>query len=146
VTKTKANATTTKASIYAVVGSDDSEVKRIAAELAAKLAPPEAGDFGTEIIDGCADSTDQAQSQIRSAIEALQTMPFFGGEKLVWLKNLNCLGDTVSGRSNTVSEALEDLATLLESGLGPEVTFLLSATEVDKRRSFYKTLGKLGEL
>ena len=42
--------------------------------------------------------------------------------------------------------ALDDLAELLDAGLGAEVTLLISATEVDKRRSFYKTLGKRAEL
>ena len=57
--KTKKAAPST-ADIHAVVGSDESEVKRVAAELAATLAPPGAGDFGVEIIDGCADNADQA--------------------------------------------------------------------------------------
>jgi DNA polymerase-3 subunit delta len=141
-TKTKESA----ANIHAIVGSDESEVKRAAAEVAAKLAPPDAGEFGVEVIDACADNVDQAVSRIRSAIEALQTLPFFGGGKLVWLKNANCLGDSVIGRSASVQAALEDLAGVLDAGLGPGVTLLISATEVDKRRSFYKTLGKRAEL
>src|ERR1043166_6366900 len=146
VPKTKAKTAESESRIHAVVGSDESEVKRIAAELAAKLAPPDAGEFGVEVIDACADNVDQAVSRIRSAIEALQTLPFFGGGKLVWLKNANCLGDSVIGRSASVQSALDDLAELLDAGLGSEVTFLLSATEVDKRRSFYKTLGKRAEV
>ena len=85
---------TATANIYAVVGSDEAEVKRAAAELAAKLTPPDAGDFGLEVIDGVADNAEQAASRIRSTIEALQTLPFFGGGKLVWLKNANFLGDS----------------------------------------------------
>ena len=44
-TKTKAAV----ANIHAVVGSDESEVKRTAADLAAELTPPDAGDFGFRI-------------------------------------------------------------------------------------------------
>jgi DNA polymerase-3 subunit delta len=133
------------ANIHAVVGSDESEVKRVAAELATKLTPADTGDFGLEIIDGAADSADQAASRIRSAIEALQTLPFFGTGKLVWLKNANFLGDNVIGRSASVQDALEGLAAVIASDLGSEVKFLLSAAEVDKRRSFYKTLTKQAE-
>ena len=132
--------------IHAVVGSDESEVKRVATELSAKLLPPDAGDFGLEIIDGCADNAEQAASRIRSAIEALQTLPFLGGTKLVWLKNANFLGDTIIGKATSVQEALEQLSGVLDAGLGPEVTFLLSATELDKRRSFYKALAKRAEV
>ena len=131
--------------IHAVVGSDESEVKRTASELAAQLTPPDAGDFGIEVIDGCGDNSEQSAARIRLAIEALQTLPFFGG-KLVWLKNTNCLGDTIIGRSATVQGALEELGDVLEAGLAPNVTFLISAAEVDKRRSFYKALTKRAEL
>ena len=72
----KTKAKTTDSRIHAVVGSDESEVKRVAAELAAELTPPDAGDFGVEVIDACADNVDQAVSKIRLAIEAVQTLPF----------------------------------------------------------------------
>src|SRR5438067_13026704 len=142
--KTKAKPAPAK--IYAVVGSDDVEVKHTAAELAEKLKPADAGDFGLETIDGAADNAVQAATQIRSTIEALRTFPFFGCEKLVWLKNANFLGDDQKARSAAVQAALEELAETINAGLGPEITFLLSAIEVDRRRSFYKSLAKRAEL
>ena len=132
--------------IYAVVGSDEAEVKRIAAELAEKFTPPGLGDFGLEVIDGCADNAEQAASRIRSAIEALQTLPFMGGSKLVWLKNANFLGDNAIGRAASVQTALEELSEIINADLGNDVTFLFSATEADKRRSFYKALTKRAEV
>ena len=140
--KTKAAA----AQIYAVVGSDESEVKRVATGLAAELTPPDAGDFGLEVIDGAADNAEQAATRIRSTIEALQTLPFFGGAKLVWLKNANFLGDTVIGRAAGVQSALEELTDLINADLGPGVVLLISAIDVDKRRSFYKSLARRAEL
>lgn len=135
------------ACIHAVVGSDESAVKTAASELAVRLAPAEAGDFGVETIDGCADNAEQAAARIRSTIEALQTLPFFGGGKLVWLKNVNFLADSKLGRAVAVQEALEELGAALEGDLGAgQVRFLLSAPEVDKRRSFYKVLAKRAEL
>ena len=142
--KTKTKSET--ANIYAVVGSDEAEVKHVAAELAQKLVPDDAGDFGLEVIDGVADNADQAAGRIRSAIEALQTLPFFGSTKVVWLKNANFLGDDAKARSTAVQSALEELSALIDSGVGDGVTLLISATEVDKRRSFYKTLVKRAEL
>ena len=59
--KTKTKSET--ANIYAVVGSDEAEVKHVAAELAQKLVPDDAGDFGLEIIDGVADNADQAAAR-----------------------------------------------------------------------------------
>src|SRR6202048_3973486 len=138
--------TAAPAKIYAVVGSDDVEVKHTAAALAEKLKPADAGEFGLETIDGAADNADQAAARIRSTIEALRTLPFFGGEKLVWLKNANFLGDDQKARSATVQAALQELSETIDAGLCSEITFLLSAIEVDKRRSFYKSLAKRAEL
>src|SRR5438874_11812664 len=142
----KTKARTAAANIYAVVGSDEAEVKRVAVERAQKLTPRDAGDFGLELIDGAADNAEQAAARIRSTIEALQTLPFFGSIKVVWLKNANFLGDNAIGRAASVQSVLEELSDLLESGLGSELTFLVSATEVDKRRGFYKALVKRAEL
>jgi DNA polymerase-3 subunit delta len=134
------------ANIHAVVGSDEAEVKRAAAELAERLTPPGAGDFGLEIIDGAVENAEQAAARIRSTIEALQTLPFLGSGKLVWLKSASFLADSVTGRAANVQTALGELAEVIASDLGPEVTFLISATDVDKRRSFYKALVKRAEV
>ncbi len=142
----KTKTATAATNIYAVVGSDEAEVKRAAAELASNLTPPDAGDFGLDVVDGAVDHAEQAAARIRSAIEALQTLPFFGGSKVVWLKNANFLGDTQIGRAAGVQSALEELSELIERGLGSDVIFLVSATEVDKRRSFYRSLVKRAEL
>src|SRR2546430_4170361 len=141
-TKTK----TATGNIYAVMGSDESEVKRVAADLATSLTPPDAGDFGLEVIDGAVDNADQAAARIRSTIEALQTLPFFGSTKVVWLKSANFLGDTQLSCATSVQSALEELSDLIENGLGSDVIFLISAIEVDKRRSLYRLLVKRAEL
>jgi DNA polymerase III subunit delta len=146
LTMPNAKAKSAAANIYAVVGSDEAEVKCVAADLAEKLKPADAGDFGLEVIDGAADNAEQAAARIRSTIEALRTLPFFSGKKLVWLKNTNFLGDDQKARSAAVQAALEELSELIDGDLGVEITFLISASDVDKRRSFYKTLAKSADL
>jgi DNA polymerase-3 subunit delta len=132
--------------IFAVVGSDESETKRRARELAAQLTPKDGGDFAVDTIDGAADNSEQAIQRLHQAIEAIQTLPFFGTEKLVWLKDANFLADTVTGRSAGIQTALDEFKDFLGKGLPPGVSFLLSAAEVDKRRSFYKSLTKMAKL
>jgi len=132
--------------VFAVLGSDEGETKRRAKELASELTPPQGGDFGVDTIDGMAENAEQAVLRIRQAKESIQTLPFFGREKLVWLKNVNFLAETATSRSASVQEALEDLKEVLSHGLPEGVRFLLSASEVDKRRSFYKSLGKFARV
>ena len=105
------------AAIRVVAGSDEAEVKRRAAELAAGMVGPDAGEFGRDVIDGMADNADQAAGRIHETRQALLTLPFFGGDKLVWLKNANFLADTVLGRSAAVADALEHLQETLAEGL-----------------------------
>lgn len=130
--------------IISVLGSDEGAIKLKARELAQEFTPKDAGDFGVDAIDGAAENVAAAVSAIHKTVEALYTLPFFGGSKLVWLKNANFLSDNVVSRSNSVLEALEHLSEVLSAGLPDEVKFLMSAIDVDKRRSFYKLLSKLG--
>lgn len=131
--------------LFAVVGSDDGKVKEAALKLSQKLAPPEAGDFGIEIIDGIAENAEHAGRICADTIQAIQTLPFFGGEKLVWLKSCNFAADNVTGRAKSALEGLENLAEILAAGFPNDVRFLISAPEIDKRRSFYKNLIKLAD-
>ena len=132
--------------IWAFIGTDDLKVKEAAQLLTKKLVNPENADFGLEVIEGAADNLEHAQRLIRRTIEDLQTVPFFGGDKVVWLKGATFLADTVVGRSDRTLEALEELGTILQHGLPPDIKFILTATDVDKRRGFFNTLKKVAQL
>jgi len=126
-----------------ISGSDDAAVKKSACQLAEKLAPG-ADAFGLEIIDGAVETVDAAIGKTQDAIQALATLPFLGGTKLVWLKSATYLADTPAGRSENVIAVLEKLCAMLEAGLPEGVTFLMSAPAADKRRGAYKRLCKAG--
>ena len=132
------------APIHAILGTDDFEVKRVARELAEKLTPP--GDFGQEIISGQAGNADEAAQRIYQTIEALNTFGFFGGAKLVWLKDANFFADDRTGGAQTTLEAVEKFTALLQRGLPDGTRLLISGGAIDKRRTFYKTLGKIAEV
>ena len=129
----------------AVVGTDDMRVKETALKLSRELAPADGGEFGTDIIDGVAENADHCAQIIRATMDALQTLPFFGGEKLVWLKNANFLADTQVGKTNAALEGIESILDYVEK-LPADVTFLFSASAVDKRRSAWKRIQKIADL
>lgn len=137
-------AKTKKSNAHFLTGSDESAVKKAASALAEKLAPG-ADAFGMETIDGAVDGADAATTAINTTIQALLTLPFLGGSKLVWLKSASFLADSVAGRSESVSDTLEKLCAVLEEGLPDDIIFVLSAPQADKRRTAYKTLTKLAE-
>ena len=136
------SAKTRASEVHFVTGSDEAAVRKAAVQLATELAP-DADVFGLEVIDGAADNVEAAINALQQASQALLTLPFLGGSKLVWLKNASFLADVGAGRSESVTGALERLCQVLEAGLPEAVSFLLSAPLADKRRIGYKLLAKL---
>jgi DNA polymerase-3 subunit delta len=78
--------------------------------------------------------------------EALQTLPFFGTGKVVWLRDCNFLGDERVASAQAVTEALAELAEELKTFSWQGVRLLISAGKVDRRKTFYKTLDKIGSV
>ncbi len=131
---------------FAVVGSDDGIVREKALELYNQLTGGVDDGFTHETIDGIADNSDSAFDICSSVIQALQTIPMFGGDKVVWLRNANFLGDNVTGRSQRTEAGVESLRKTLEHGLPPGVKFLLTAQGVDKRRGVWKFIEKAADV
>jgi DNA polymerase-3 subunit delta len=142
----KKSASIASSNFIAVLGTDEALMKEAAIRLSRELSPPDAGDFGVDVIEGIAESAEHCGQIVRRTLDALQTLPFFGGGKLVWLKNVNFLADSQVGKTNAASEGMEYILDYVEQQLPPEVKFLLSASAVDKRRSAYKRIQKLADL
>lgn len=126
-----------------VYGEDDFAVKQRARELYAAWCG-ELGGTDHEVIDAAVSNSGEALRVLARLREALQTLPFFGSAKVVWLKNCNFLAeDKVSGAA-AVTESLAALAEELREFAWSGVRLLVSAGKVDRRKVIYKTLEKLG--
>lgn len=126
------------ANLYAIVGTDEGMVKEEALLLHRDLTGGVDDGFTHETIDGVADNSDKAFEICSMTVQSLLTLPMFGGDKVVWLKNANFLADDITGRSERTLSGVESLKKVLESGLPDGVKFLLTASGVDKRRAFWK--------
>ena len=131
---------------FALIGSDDGQLREHARLLYNQLTGGNDDGFTHEIIDGISDNSDSAFTICASTVQALLTIPMFGGDKVVWLRNANFLADNVTGRSQRTEDGVESLRATLENGLPPGVKFLLTAQGVDKRRSFWKFIEKSAEV
>ena len=131
-----------RGNFHAVVGSDEGMVREKALLLYHQLTAGVDDGFTHETIDGIADNSESAHGICSSTVQALLTLPMFGGDKVVWLRNANFLADTVTGRSQRTEAGVESLRTMLEKGIPDGVKFLLTAQGVDKRRSFWKYIEK----
>ena len=126
-----------------ICGDDDYGVKQRARHLYQQWCT-ELGGMDHEIIDAQVNNSGEALRALGRLREALQTLPFFGSGKAVWLQNCSFLGDDRTATAQAVTETLAELSAELKSFQWQSVRLLISAGKVDKRKSFYKTLEKLG--
>jgi len=132
--------------LYFIFGTDDAQVQSAAQELFNQISPPDADDFANDLIDGIADNAESAYQITSQTLQAIQTLPFFGGEKVVWLKNANFLADDRIGKAQRTQEGLSALLETLQGGLAEGISFIISAGSIDKRRALWKWLSKNTEV
>ncbi len=126
-----------------VCGDDEFAVKQRAKEVYQQWSA-ELGGMDHEIIDANVANSGEALKALARLREALQTLPFFGGGKAVWLQDCNFLGDERTASAQAVTETLGEIAQELKDFSWEGVRLLISAGKVDKRKVFYKTIDKLG--
>lgn len=128
--------------IHGVFGTDEGRVAEEALALFTKLKPAGGDEFTNDIVEGVADDSEHAFQISARVVEAIQTIGFFGGAKVVWLKDASYLGDDRTGGAERAKAGVENLLECLKAGVPEEVEVLISARGIDKRRSFYKWLQK----
>lgn len=128
-----------------VAGEDEFAVKQRARQIYRQWTE-ELGGTDHETIDGAVGNSGEALKVLARLREALQTLPFFGSSKVVWLQNCNFLGDERAAGTQAVTAALADLAQELKEFSWEGVRLLVSAAKVDKRKIFFKTIDKIGKV
>ena len=129
--------------VLLVWGEDEFSVNQRAREIYQQWSA-ELGGMDHEIIDASANNGAEALKALAKLREALQTLPFFGSGKAVWFRNCNFLGDERAAGVQAVTESLANLAQELKEFSWKDVRLLVSAGKVDKRKTLYKALEKIG--
>ena len=128
-----------------VCGPDDFLVGRLGRERYDELAREIDDEFSRETISGFAGNVAEVEAAVNQFREAVQTISMFGGRRLVWLKDVNFLADSVTGRAESTLKQVEALQGLLESNDPANVAILITAAPIDRRRSFPKWAEKNGD-
>ncbi|HEY4301193.1 MAG TPA: DNA polymerase III subunit delta [Candidatus Didemnitutus sp.] len=122
-----------------ICGPDDFLVGRLGRARFDALADEGGADeFAREIVNGFANNVDDVATAVNRFRDAVQTMPMFGGRRVVWLKDVNFLEDSVTGRAEGTLEQVAALQELLERVDPAETSVVVTAAPVDRRRSFPK--------
>ena len=133
------------ASLVFVFGDDEFSIQQRAREIFQKWTG-ESANVEAERIDASAANGGEALKAIARLRESLQTFPFFGDGKVIWFRDCNFLGDDRTAGSQAVTDDLGALAQELKAFSWDKVRLLISAGKVDKRKTFYKTLEKIGSV
>ena len=131
------------APLFLITGDDDFAVKGRAKQIYEQFCQ-ESGGFDNEVIDASASNSGAALAAIGKLREGMQTLPFFGGCKVIWFQNCNFLGEERAASSAAVTEALGELAEELKGFKWEGVKLVITSPKVDKRKVFYKAVDKLG--
>lgn len=104
-----------------------------------------ADSLSKEVVDARAANIAEVESAITRFKSAVQTLSLFGERKVVWLKDVNFMADSPTGRAQGTLDLLEALKAVLENLDPAAVGVLITAHPVDKRRSFYKWCQKTAD-
>ena len=125
-----------------VFGDEDFLVRDRASQIYEEWCA-EAGGEDHQIIDGTVRNAAEALEALAKLNEAVQTLPFFGGAKVVWLRGANFLGDERTASSRDVTDRLNGLVKGWETFDWQGVRVLISCGKVDKRKAFFKSAKKI---
>ncbi|MFO1478081.1 MAG: DNA polymerase III subunit delta [Verrucomicrobiota bacterium] len=138
-----ADSSKSAAPLLLVFGEDEFAVRQRARQVYQQWTA-EIGGQDHEILDAAVSNSGEALGILSRLREALQTLPFFGGGKVVWLQNCSFLGEDRTASAQAVTEALAELAADLKSFSWDQTRLLISAGKVDKRKVLYKAIDKIG--
>src|SRR5690349_21060315 len=110
----RASAPTQSAPLVLVCGEDDYAVTQRARQLYSEWTR-QVGGMDHEILDASVANSGEALKVLARLREALQTLPFFGSGKVIWLQNCNFLADERTASSHAVTESLAELAQELKA-------------------------------
>jgi DNA polymerase III subunit delta len=132
-------------SLALICGDDEFAVKQRAKQIFLQWSE-ELGGMDHEIIEASVSNSGDALKVLGRLREALNTLPFFGTGKVVWLRDCNFLGEERAASTQAVTESLAELAEELNRLNWQNVRLLISAGKVDKRKVFFKALNKIGSI
>lgn len=136
-------AATPTAPLLLIAGDDDFAVQQRARQVYHDWCAA-LGGMDHELIDAGAGNSGEALKAVARLREAMQTLPFFGGGKAIWFRGCTFLGDDRTASSAAVTQTVGELAQELKGFRWDNVRLLITAAKVDRRKTFYKTIEKVG--
>lgn len=135
--------------IYIFAGVDEYLKTEGAKRIIDKLVPVAERDFGLEVVDAQCDKCEEVLEVLSRTEESLYTASFFGGGKVVWLRDVNFLPGVKSRavEAQAAKDAVAQFCENLQSSPLPEGHHLVITTDSFPQTSRFakwiKTAGKV---
>ena len=117
-----------------ICGADEFLVGRVGHERYAALAAEVTDEFSREVLSGFAANVGEVESVVNRFRDSVQTVAMFG-RRVVWLKDVNFLADTVTGRAESTLKLVEDLQQILETVNPADTAVLITRMAATNTRS-----------
>lgn len=103
--------------VILIYGEDEFQVSTKTHQLIDQLISPDEKTMGLEMIDGKTENSSEAIKILRQCLEAIQTIGFLNGRKVVWLSGATFFDQGIVARSKDVQEAVSALTAFITSGI-----------------------------
>jgi DNA polymerase III subunit delta len=133
--------------VYLFHGDDEFLVSRMARKTVDELVPPDRQTMSLEVIQAQDVTVERIVAAISECILSLRTVGLFSSDRVVWLRDLQLPPD--GGRrsiSEDILRKIEDLTTILTSGVPPGVTLVISSPITLPFAGLVKACGMAGEV
>ncbi len=128
--------------LYLITGSDSGMIEAAARKLVHQMVGEQPDPFLCDTIVE-SDSVNTLQA-LQQTVASVQSPPFIGGCKTVWLKNFSGFGQ--EKQSGALGESFSRLYAFIEGGVPEDICLVLSGPDVDRRRKLYKLCRQFGTL
>lgn len=126
-----------------IYGDDEFRVRSRAKEIVEALCPADQAAMNLEIVDGDAATAEEAAQAVRKCLEGLNVVPWFGGTRVVWLRDVNFFR---ADAPTAAREAVEQLTDRIRAGLPEGAALVISALKVDGRLALLKVCREFGSV
>lgn len=132
--------------VYFFCGNDEYLVGLNARKKVDELCPDAEKALSLEAVSGDVGKIDDAISAIDQCLAAFRTVGLFGGRKVVWFRDITFMSNAVIMKNEQVKRLLGELAKDLKAGLTADQFLVMSASGIDKRTAFYKTINEVAQV
>jgi DNA polymerase-3 subunit delta len=116
-----------------IAGKDEYLVDQDGRACFEKAKKAAGADAEAEVITGQILRVDDALTLELQFAESVKTLSMFGAKRVIWLRNLNLVSDSVAAKSELTKESLANMLKVATEA-DPAVSIIISATPYDGRR------------